>query len=226
MTQPKKPKTRTKTPSKRAEPAPSEDGQSVPRRRPSLRDAQKAFTRQLLIEAAVEVFDREGYAGATIDEIVTSASATRATFYQHFSGKQEVIAALIDHVGVEGERLFVTAWDPGGLPPTRRSVREWLENVCDFFTTHSSALKAIRAAAEEDRELRTRLDGVLKADIELLSAYLERVGCDYPPRIYATALIAQLDEYFGMWLLRDWDLEQEQTLEMFTSIWASALRVN
>src|ERR1700756_4261765 len=54
---------------------------------PSLREAQKEFTRQRLLDAAEELFESVGYRSATIEEIANRAGANRATFYLHFQGK-------------------------------------------------------------------------------------------------------------------------------------------
>src|SRR5439155_21837138 len=72
-------------------PAASENTQNRP---PSLREGQKILTRRLLLEAAQDVFGQRGYGATTIDDIVKVAGASRATFYLHFAGKAEVMAAI------------------------------------------------------------------------------------------------------------------------------------
>ena len=62
----------------------------------SLREQQRAYTRQRLIEAAGQVFATRGYPDATVDEIASEAGASRATFYLHFKGKTELVAALVE----------------------------------------------------------------------------------------------------------------------------------
>jgi len=62
--------------------------------RPSLRDEQKRLTRQRLLDAAIEVFQRAGYA-ATVDDIAAAAGTGRATLYLHFASKADLIKELI-----------------------------------------------------------------------------------------------------------------------------------
>ena len=57
----------------------------------SLRDQQKQLTRQRLLEAALEVFSSKGYANTTVDDVVASAGASRATFYLHFASKIDLL---------------------------------------------------------------------------------------------------------------------------------------
>lgn len=61
----------------------------------TLRETQKQITRQLLLDAAVEVFQKYGYASATVDQIAKTSGATRATFYLHFTSKADLVTSII-----------------------------------------------------------------------------------------------------------------------------------
>jgi AcrR family transcriptional regulator len=62
--------------------------------RPSARRAQ---TRARLMDAAVTVFAERGIIGASVEEICESAGFTRGAFYSNFSGKDELVVALLRH---------------------------------------------------------------------------------------------------------------------------------
>lgn len=51
---------------------------------------------QRLSEAAAAVFARVGYADATAEAIAREAGMSKATFYEHFSNKEDCILALFD----------------------------------------------------------------------------------------------------------------------------------
>jgi AcrR family transcriptional regulator len=51
-----------------------------------------------LIRAAIDVFSREGYEGATVEGIAGAASVTKPVLYDHFSSKEEVFAAAIEQI--------------------------------------------------------------------------------------------------------------------------------
>jgi len=53
-------------------------------------------TRQAIIQAAAEVFEREGYATATLEEIAQIANATKGSLYFHFKTKTELAVAVIE----------------------------------------------------------------------------------------------------------------------------------
>src|SRR6185295_6582098 len=52
--------------------------------------------RRRLSEAAAKVFAQRGFADATAEAISREAGMSKATFYEHFANKEEVILALFD----------------------------------------------------------------------------------------------------------------------------------
>jgi AcrR family transcriptional regulator len=53
-------------------------------------------TRNAILDAAAEVFDRRGFAGASLSEILTKAGVTKGALYFHFSSKEELAMALVE----------------------------------------------------------------------------------------------------------------------------------
>jgi TetR/AcrR family transcriptional regulator, mexJK operon transcriptional repressor len=51
--------------------------------------------RRAILDAAAVVFLREGYAGASVDEITALAGASKATVYRYFTDKQTLFAELV-----------------------------------------------------------------------------------------------------------------------------------
>jgi AcrR family transcriptional regulator len=100
------------------------------KRKSTLRDAQKAHTRQRIIEAARAVFYQQGYYGATVDQIVAEAGASRPTFYLHFRDKEQVLAELMSEYSARAAPYM------DRLPGPRPTVEElihWLFEVGEFF---------------------------------------------------------------------------------------------
>jgi AcrR family transcriptional regulator len=59
----------------------------------SLRDRKRARTRQALVDAAAELFERNGYERTTIADIAAAADIATRTFFGYFASKEEVLFA-------------------------------------------------------------------------------------------------------------------------------------
>jgi AcrR family transcriptional regulator len=60
---------------------------------PSLRDRKRARTRQALVDAAAELFERKGYERTTVADIAAAAEIATRTFFGYFASKDEVLFA-------------------------------------------------------------------------------------------------------------------------------------
>jgi len=57
----------------------------------SLRERKRARTRQALVDAAVDLFERNGYEGTTVADIAAAAEIGTRTFFSYFPSKEEVL---------------------------------------------------------------------------------------------------------------------------------------
>ena len=57
----------------------------------SLRDRKRARTRQALIDAATDLFERQGYDETTIADITGAAEIGARTFFAYFASKEELL---------------------------------------------------------------------------------------------------------------------------------------
>jgi len=60
------------------------------------RAAQKQRRRDAMLAGAARLFDRQGYAASTFDEIASEAGVGVATVYKYFSSKQGIVIALLE----------------------------------------------------------------------------------------------------------------------------------
>src|SRR3954463_12681891 len=56
-------------------------------------ERRRQQTRDALLDAAVSVFARRGFHGASLDEIAETAGYTRGAIYKHFADKEEMLQA-------------------------------------------------------------------------------------------------------------------------------------
>ncbi|MEU8820193.1 TetR family transcriptional regulator [Actinoplanes sp. NPDC048796] len=57
----------------------------------SLRDRKRARTRQALVEAAADLFERQGFEATTIAEVAAAAEIGTRTFFSYFPAKEELL---------------------------------------------------------------------------------------------------------------------------------------
>src|SRR5262245_55788090 len=65
--------------------------------------------RERILQAARELFYRDGINAVSVDAVATAADTNKMTLYRHFSSKDELVAACLEDVAREGEALWDTA---------------------------------------------------------------------------------------------------------------------
>jgi len=92
-----------------------------------LRERKKLKTREALEQAALELFEKQGFDGTTVEEIVEACDVSPRTFFRYFPTKEALLLSDTD----EKCQLLVTGLleRPAGESPLR-SIRESLvENL-------------------------------------------------------------------------------------------------
>src|SRR5215467_10721896 len=86
--------------------------------------------REQILDCALEVFANKGYHGASIADVCARAGIGRATLYQYFDDKRDVLVALADRIkrrvidAVEARRELVI---PKGFIPTEQQAIEFVK---------------------------------------------------------------------------------------------------
>ncbi len=103
-------------------------------------------TEERLLAAAREVFDEEGFRGATTRKIAARAGVNEVTLFRHFATKEELIGAALER----GHREAVGWLRSNGLPQEPRDLdaelRPYLLMVLEAF---SNAGRGVRTALAE-----------------------------------------------------------------------------
>jgi AcrR family transcriptional regulator len=107
-----------------------------PRKRLSAEDRRAA-----ILDAALEVFSKRGYNGASIDEIAQAAGISKALIYEHFPSKKELHVSLLErHTQEIFVRLSQTADtdEPGEV-----RLRNGVEAFFEWVETHPEAFRLL-----------------------------------------------------------------------------------
>jgi AcrR family transcriptional regulator len=71
----------------------------------NVRREQSARTRSKLLEAAIEVFDRTGFAGSSLSDVCARADVSKGALYCHFRSKEALGVAIIEEQSALWHRL-------------------------------------------------------------------------------------------------------------------------
>ena len=138
---------------------------------PPLRTEHKRITREYLISAAEDLFQKQGFRATSIEQIVRAAGTTATTFYRHFKGKTDLAVILqekvTDEVRAVLERLNAMR------QPTKALVRAWIDeyyamwrrnhNLCDaYWEATLSDPELARNILPATMNLMAQLDGLLE----------------------------------------------------------------
>jgi AcrR family transcriptional regulator len=185
----------------------------------TLRDEQRRRTRQLLADAALELFQEAGYAPVTVDQIARRAGANRATFYLHFASKVDVVLELMARVDDEVAGIFAAA--DALEDPSRDDVRAWLSDAIGFWDRHKTLIEANeQALGSEPRVADYWLAGIERA-VQAMPRHLARhEGAERErARVRLVALMMQLERLCYFRVVCDARLDRDDLLDVLTEQW-------
>ena len=87
--------------------------------------------RTRLLNAAVRVFDRKGYVGASVREVAELAGVTKPALYYHFGSKEGVLRAVLDQAKQQVSEIAARALASEG--PARHRITAFCEEVYGMF---------------------------------------------------------------------------------------------
>lgn len=139
----------------------------------------KANTRRRIVESARKLFNRRGFNGVSIDEIMEDAGLTRGGFYRHFGAKEELYrAAVLQFARAEQpEQWQMCHFDPDakGAAFARMIVNAYLST--EHFDDRDGSCPMIALPSDVARSA----DGVRDAFREVLEMMLRCFEANLAP---------------------------------------------
>lgn len=134
---------------------------------------ETAGPRERLIQAAIDLFYRRGYAAVSVNEIIAESETHKASFYRHFAGKEDLAR---EYLAVQRTRfeatlaqLMARAEDP------RDFVRRWCALLQRSARSEGYAgcplARLLGSLGEAGGELQAEAKGVLESWLNLLEKY-------------------------------------------------------
>jgi len=114
-------------------------------------------TKERILEAALDMFSQNGYAGTNIRELTASLGLVKSGIYKHFESKEEIWNCLLDHMIAYYNERFGS---PDRLPPVPDSLEGLVDMTMQMagFTIHDEKVVKTRKllTIEQFRDERAR----------------------------------------------------------------------
>ena len=186
-----------------------------------------AETRRALLDSAIELFDRHGFAETSVQAIVDNANLTKGAFYHHFDVKEEVLyeiqAEYIDHQVDEVERVIGASLDP--VVQLQALVHQSVRAVSTHRAHVSVFLQERRyLTGERFAAVKARRDVVEQRFVDVIQRGIDS-GVFRPtthPRVIAFAIIG-MSAWVQQWFDERGRLDVDQVAGMFWDLIAYGL---
>jgi AcrR family transcriptional regulator len=154
-----------------------------------LRERKKARTRAAIREHAMRLFEEQGYAATTVDQIAAAADVSPSTFFRYFPTKEDTVLAD-DYDPLIVAALLAQPADLHPIEAIRRSIAEVFQSISEADWRREQQRQRLFLAVPE---LRSRAMQQYVDTIRMLGRVVAgRAGLpadDFSSRVLAGAVI-------------------------------------
>ena len=114
-------------------------------------------TKDRILEAALEIFSRDGYAGANLKDIAEAVGVVKSGFYRHYASKEELWNAVLDEMERYYDGRFGSSDNMPAIPRSTDELKTLTLRMLDF-TMHDEKIITTRKIllTEQFRDTRVR----------------------------------------------------------------------
>ena len=177
--------------------------------------------RRKIIQAAMYVFSRSGFSGATTRKIAKKAGISEAMIYSHFKDKEDLYSAIIDQKMQESEPLYYPL-DAMRKKDDERVFETIVSNFMQRYSEDTTFLRLLLFSALEGHELAGMfVGGPVRRFFEFLAEYMreridEKAFKPVNPEIASRCLVGMV-HYFVL-LKKIYGDETLQSIELNETI--------
>ncbi|WP_152360439.1 TetR/AcrR family transcriptional regulator [Microlunatus speluncae] len=113
------------------------------------RDSAETFTetarRAQIVDCAIRVVSRHGYAGASLSRVAELAGISKGVITYHFASKAEILEAAVAEVFARGAEYARTHWADvlADEAEPRQLLRGYLESNLGYIAAHPEQINAV-----------------------------------------------------------------------------------
>ena len=195
-------------------------------------ERRRQQTRDLLVDAAAQVFARRGFEAAALEEIAEVAGYSRGAIYKNFGGKEELFLAVNQRMNERALAHFGELVEELGASFERSSIpdlaAEWRRMFLRDAEIYVLGLE-FNLYVLRHPELKPKVVERSRQNVEMIAAFMEEqsgkagVALPYPAPILASLLASASD---GFQLRTHFDPEGPDLIEPFLDLFMRALSVS
>ena len=205
--------------------APAHASQEPRRYRGLSVEERRGQRREQLLDAALELFGTQGYAGSSIRAISAAAGLNSRYFYESFSSREDLLYHVYQRAVHDVATAIIEA--TAGASTVEEQAREglrasWMVLTDDRRKARVIVLEVVGVSERLERVRRENRHAI--ADILLrnaLSLAGENVKLSMDPVLSARALIGASMEVLVDWIHGDVDASREEIVEHLTKMYAA-----
>jgi TetR/AcrR family transcriptional regulator, fatty acid biosynthesis regulator len=165
------------------------------------RQIAKEQTRQRLLDAALDILDRDGEAGLTTTRVAQRAGVAQPTFYVHFEDMDDLLRTLVHRLWAERRTEARPTRDTVRRATTQAAIRALFRTTVASLVAHPAVLRlVVRSRLDPSSPLGDDTRAEYELTVANLSATLAATGVPHTTpedrrrlRMRADALMAAVE---------------------------------
>lgn len=145
------------------------------------REEQAQETRRRILAAALKLFSRHGYSGATIEAIAQEAGVSPLTVFSAFGNKRTILARLLDlSVGGDEQPIPLLQRPEQQMvlqePDPEQQIRQFAAGISNILERVSPVFEIMRMAAKTEPEIAGMVNQMLERRMRNLGVFVQSLS--------------------------------------------------
>lgn len=188
-------------------------------------------TEDRILDAAIELFVRNGYHGTSIDDIMSKVGLTKGAFYSHFSGKDQLFMTILEGYRshfIGGLKAAIDDHDGNALEKINRVI-SFLSRFASEHTDLCVFLTFLTTELNTDVDFEPALKSIYIEYQKIISGVIKqgqkqrllKQGLD--PDLVALTFMSLHDGVLHQWMLHRQYIDGAAFVRTFREIFVSGL---
>ena len=188
--------------------------------------------RDHLIQAALDLFNEQGYHQTRIEDIIKKAQVGKGTFYLYFKNKEELVMAILDQI--LGEVSHTLDWVQLNIADVKDLRKLFLEEAKrlthTFYHNQESARFLFREGRAVSRPVEKRINDYMKT-MQKTSEETYQFGLaigvlqNIDPTISSTLVVGGIMHIYQQWLEGNVEQSIDEIIEKSVDFYMAALKL-